>query len=285
MPSFRALMVLVVATSSVASAKTVIYMNRAGGMYEPAKSDDARINRSSLITRTAVVPPFSGSESDWSAILDCMRTLYAPFDVDITDRDPGDAPHLECVTGGWPEDAGFPANYGGVGTLAACGSTVPNAVVFAFADAWNGDPQLICEAAAQELGHTFALDHVLSCPDPMSYQYGCGAKVWQDEEARCGEYQSRLCRCGGATQNGFATLREILGERKAPRPATIVGRPSQAVFASEGKADRAGMSGESGCAVASGARAPAVPIIWVFLVGMTIRRAYRPLRAPCSRKR
>jgi hypothetical protein len=272
MPSFRALMLLLVATSSVASARTVIFMNRSGGMYEPAKSDDSRSNRSSLITRTAVVPPFSGSDGDWNAILDCLRTLYAPFDVDITDRDPGDAQHLECVTGGWPEDAGFPANYGGVGTLAACGSTVPNAVVFAFSEAWNGDPQLICEAAAQELGHTFALDHVLSCPDPMSYQYGCGAKVWHDEEARCGEYQSRLCRCGGATQNGYRALRELLGDRNAP---------------SDGKADGAGMGGQAGCSMAGadGGRAPVGAIIWVFLVGMTIRRWCRPLRAPCSRKR
>ncbi len=273
MLTVRALMVLgVVASSSAALARTVVFMNRAGGIYDPAPADDSRLNRSSLLKHTSVVPPFAGSDADWQAVLTCMRTLFAPFNLDITDQDPGDSPHLECVTGGHPEDAGFPPNYGGVGTLATCGTTVPNAVVFTFAEAWGGDPQMICETAAQELGHTFGLDHVLSCPDPMSYQYGCGAKVFVDDTERCGEYTPRACRCGGTTQNGYAMLRELVGERQAPRAARVVGPPETAAFTDEGKADSVGAGAGSGCQIGGGASAPGAWLLLALVAALVARR-------------
>jgi MYXO-CTERM domain-containing protein len=57
--------------------------------------------------------------------------------------------------------------------------------------------------AAQEIAHSFGLDHEFLCADPMTYLNGCGAKSFQDVAAPCGEDQARDCAQAGQYDCGY----------------------------------------------------------------------------------
>jgi MYXO-CTERM domain-containing protein len=105
---------------------------------------------------------------------------------------------------------------GGVSPFTEDCGVIPNSIVFTFAGVYGSAYRDICETAAQEVSHSFGLDHEYQCKDPMTYLSGCGDKAFQDNLERCGEYSARTCWCGGTTQNSVAMLRERLGPRETP---------------------------------------------------------------------
>lgn len=189
----------------------VVYMNRHGGTFTPGDSN-SRTNRSSIVSYTSSIPAWNVSEAGWLEVMDCMRELWAPFDVEITDIDPGDLPHIESVVAGRPQDVGMQSGIGGVSPF-DCG-IIETSIVFTFAQVYGTNYRNICETAAQEVAHSFGLDHEYMCSDPMTYLYGCGEKSFQDVAAPCGEYSARACSCGGSTQNSV----ELLLAYNGPRP-------------------------------------------------------------------
>jgi hypothetical protein len=189
----------------------VIYMNRHGGTFTPGDSN-SRTNRSSIVSYTSSIAPWDASEAGWQEVMSCMRELWAPFDVEITDLDPGDTPHIESVVAGRPQDVGMSSGIGGVSPF-DCG-IIESSIVFTFARVYGSDYRAICETAAQEVAHSFGLDHEYMCEDPMTYLYGCGEKSFQPVAAPCGEYSARSCSCGGTTQNSV----ELLLAHNGPRP-------------------------------------------------------------------
>jgi uncharacterized protein (TIGR03382 family) len=195
-----------------------IYLNPNGGTFTRAR-DDSRLNYASAIQYDqATVPAYAYGDASWDDVVSCVRDIYAPFDVTVTDADPGDVEHTECVVGGGGWDIGLP-DVGGVASFDC--AYIPNSVAFVFPEHSGDDPQRICETVAQETAHTFGLDHEYLCEDALTYLDGCGPKSFVDENASCGEYAPRPCACGGSTQNSYQTLLGVLGERPAGVAPTV----------------------------------------------------------------
>jgi hypothetical protein len=199
---------------------TIIFMNRMGGTYVPG-DNDSRTNRSSIPSRTSQVNPWNVSAAGWQEVMDCMTAQFSRFNVIITDVDPGNVPHIESVVAGYPQDVGMGSGVGGVSPFTDDCGVIPNSIVFTFAGVYGTAYRDICETAAQEVSHSFGLDHEYQCRDPMTYLTGCGDKSFQDNLERCGEYSARTCWCGGTTQNSVAMLRDRLGPHNVPPVVSI----------------------------------------------------------------
>jgi MYXO-CTERM domain-containing protein len=203
-------------------APTIFFINKNGGTYIPG-NNDARTNRSSIIDQTSTIPAWNVSTSGWNQVKTCMQTLFSRWNVTITDVDPGNTPHFEIVIAGSPQDIGMQQGVGGVSPFTSNCSVIPNSVVYTFAEVYGSAYRDICETAAQEIAHSFGLDHEYLCEDPMTYLYNCGNKSFQNEDAPCGEYSARQCQCGGSTQNSVEMLDELLGLAGdvTPTPPTV----------------------------------------------------------------
>jgi hypothetical protein len=200
------------ARMSHAGASWILYLNPDGGRYFGAADNDSRSNRSTIVQNhvgSAIdIPPYPFGAASWANVLACVRDHFAPFDLHVTDVDPGDTPHLETVVGG----SSWDMNVGGLLGIAAmpC-EPVPNLIQFAFAADMGGLGEgEICDTAAQETAHAFGLDHETLCQDVLSYDR-CGPKSFVDANASCGEYGARGCICGGSSQNSYRHLLEWVG--------------------------------------------------------------------------
>lgn len=201
------------------AAPKIFYLNRMGGTYAPG-TNDSRTNRSTIVSQTRSVPAWNVSAAGWQSVMTCMTTMFSRWNVQITDVDPGNVPHWEMVVAGRPQDIGMQAGVGGVSPF-NCG-TIPNSIVFTFAVVYGTSYRDVCETTAQEIAHSFGLDHSRLCADPMTYLTGCGNKSFQNVAAPCGEYSNRACMCGGNTQNSVALLDQRLGLYEPP-PAVDAG--------------------------------------------------------------
>jgi uncharacterized protein (TIGR03382 family) len=200
--------------SSQKAQTRLIYMNRSGVTLRPGLNNSS-LQTSSIVESMTEITPWEIDDEDWEATMDCMRDMFSPFDVQITDRDPGMTTHLEAVFGGHPNDVGLPDNVAGISPFMTDCSVVESSVVFTFTDVLPDDPRLMCEVMAQEIAHSYGLDHQLLASDPMSYLDYDGDRVFQDEDAFCGEYDIRTCGIGGSvcrdTQNSVELLTQRLG--------------------------------------------------------------------------
>ncbi len=222
------------APGSVAYALSArsIYLNRMGGTFTPGY-ENSSTNTSSIPLYTSTIGPWSPASSTWSGIVDCVRDEFAPFNVEVTEVDPGAAPHLEAVVGGYPEDLQLSSSVGGASPFASDCSFIERSIVFVFPDAWNNDPRLICEVIAHEIGHSVGLDHEYLCKDPMTYLEGCGDKTFQNAEAYCGESYPTSCYCS-ATQNSFELLTTRLGPADTNAPAVAIEAPANGAVVAPG---------------------------------------------------
>ncbi len=246
-PAFPALEQFAGVTSNV------IFMNKCtGGCLVSRGPDDSRTNRSSIVNSGGTLPAFPYSADVWTQVMTCMQGTFAPFNVTITDVDPGSADHLEVLVGNnAPSAFGFGSGTGGVAPF-ACQSYVSNALVFDFAGIWGQGTTCgaqcvvnICATAAQEIAHTWALDHEIDSTDPMTY-YGQNVPTprhFKNASVQCGSDcqggtgpnnetctgpniggggpQSHACSCTGQqTQNSFATVSALFGNA-APSPPII----------------------------------------------------------------
>lgn len=203
----------------------LIYLNRCeGGCTVYPGYDDSRTNSSSVVAgthgQTAFISEFRHGDEAWNEIVECVKEVYEPFGIDITDADPGNVPHFEAIVAG--RDNEISTEAGGIAP-ASCG-VVNNAITFSFANQGNLDS--MCWIVAQETAHAFGLDHEMLCSDPLTYLTGCGYdKTFQDEDAPCGEYEARSCACGGSTQNSYRALLEHFGTGEKTPPSIEINRP------------------------------------------------------------
>ena len=83
---------------------------------------------------------------------------------------PGNVPHMEAVFGGSPQNIGMQAR-----ASAACrrspttAAIIENSIVFTFTSVFPDNPQTVCEVMAQEVAHSYGLDHEMLASDPMTY--------------------------------------------------------------------------------------------------------------------
>lgn len=202
-------------SSSALALSRTIYLNKNGVTLTPGDTD-ARTNRSALAPKLVTIPAWDVPDDVWAETVACMRQLFIPFDVRITETDPGDVPHLEAVFGGKPALMGFDARTAGVSPFSTTCKTIESSIVFTFTEILPQKAQMVCEIMAQEIAHSYGLDHELLAADPMTYLPYNERRSFQNEVAECGESLARPCGLPGfpacrERQNSVALLTERLG--------------------------------------------------------------------------
>jgi hypothetical protein len=218
-----------VSTSIAAVAQSrVIYLNRTGVTLTPG-NNDSRTNKSSIVKSTSTVPAWNTSAANWAATVTCMKDMFSRWDVVVTDVNPGNVPHIEAVFGGSPQNIGMQAGVGGVSPFTQNCAVIENSIVFTFTNVFPDNPQTICEVMAQEVAHSFGLDHQMLASDPMTYLSYNGKRTFKDQTVPCGEYQNRQCGIGGSVcrpnQNSVQLLTERLGIADAVAPTMTITFP------------------------------------------------------------
>jgi MYXO-CTERM domain-containing protein len=172
----------------------------------------------------------SCDDAEWAEIVACVTELYSPYDVIVTDVDPGSSvPHHEAVAAGSPDDMGITNNgVGGVGPLSPGCALHEDTVSFSF-DMWPS-AQFYCAVIGQETGHGFGIEHTYNCLDPMGAGYitSCGPLYFRNETLPCTlesaapQGAPRDCNCGGGMQNVHNKLLGVFGPNATPLPAPVV---------------------------------------------------------------
>ena len=202
--------------TALATSK-VIYLNKNGVTLQPG-NNDSRTNRSTLASQATTIPAWNVSATTWASTVSCMKELFAPFDVVVTETDPGTAtPHMEAVFGGSPGLLGMPSGVAGVSPFTNDCAVIENSIVFTFTNVIPADARLACEIMAQEVAHSYGLDHELLASDPMTYLDYTGNRSFKNQVVSCGEDVTRPCGINGSTcranQNSVALLNERLGTK------------------------------------------------------------------------
>lgn len=209
----------------------IIYINRCVGgcQFEKAGVNDARSNKSQIPVPNGIstLSEFGGTDEAFDAVVECVRELYGPYDVEIVTEDPGAGVfHHEAVLAGLASELGIPdPRVGGIAP-AAC-EPLNNVISFSFANIDPTDIETMCWTVAQESAHSFGMpNHVFECSDPMTYlgpDTGdvCGRKYFRNESFRCGEFTETPCRCGVNAQNSHVELMAVFGPGTPPAPSVV----------------------------------------------------------------
>ncbi|HEY5923943.1 MAG TPA: MYXO-CTERM sorting domain-containing protein [Kofleriaceae bacterium] len=239
---------------AVVNSKTIFLNRCTGGCKVTTGFTDSRTNKSAIGQGT--LSAYSYGNSSWSTVVTCMKSVFSRFNVTVTDVDPGPmVDHFEVMIAGTPGQLGLPSSVGGIAEYSCsapgvCSKYIPNALVFAFSGVWGGNTNEICAAAAQELAHTWTLDHVVDSSDPMTYFPFSGTRQFKDN-VRCGSdcvnaqspfglacttgtgcpgsQPSCLHTCmstGAATQNDIQILTALFGPAGAVAPTLTVTNPA-----------------------------------------------------------
>ncbi len=199
----------------------ILYLNRNGGDFYPGPDNSSR-NTSTLVRSPVRVPAYRRSNTQWAQLLAASQAEYAPYDITVTDVDPGAVAHVEVVVSGSPSMIGQPSTAAGISPLAGDCTVIERSIVFAFDDLlYDVNDQM--RVVTHEAGHSFGLDHEFFCQDTMSYLFTCAApKHFQNGNQYCGEYSARACACGGY-QDTVSHLMAVLGphvDEPPPKPPT-----------------------------------------------------------------
>lgn len=213
---FLCVVTVCVWSPGIVAAAGILYLERcvSGCVYQ-AGLDNSCNNRSSIISGTRLLSEFSGSNADWDLLAACVADVLEPYDVFVTDVDPGcSQPFWEIAVAGTPTELGVATNTAGVAPFAC--AVLPNAPAFAFANT-EFDMLRLCWTVVHEFNHLLGADHEILKRDPMTYIPGCLVKRFSEQFVDCGEDQdlARNCCTGSPTQSSASILRAALGSRVA----------------------------------------------------------------------
>ena len=209
----------------------IIFVNRCAGgcTFTQGNNAASSVTNVTLVGGGALgtvytVSEFPHSDALWDEVVACVREVYAPYDVVVTDVDPGpQVLHHETVVAGAAEQIGLdPLVYGGVAVLWDDCRLLENTVSFTFTAAFPADARTLCAVVAQESGHSFGLEHSFNCADPMTYLPACGLQFFRAGLEPCGELAERPCMCGGFKQDVHGRLDALFGPNPVPLPAPAV---------------------------------------------------------------
>ena len=209
---------------------SVLYLNRClGGCTITPGSDSSISDTSSIVGGTTTLSPYVHGDESWNQLVSCVRGIFEPFNIEVTDVDPGGASHHEVMVAGTDQEFGFP---GALGVSPGTCSPINNSLTFVFANLTPSVPDL-CWAAAQEPGHSWTLDHLYVCEDPMTYlSQPCGNSkyAFQNVDAQCHDQEINpvtFCACGSQTENSYQTIMSLFGANpSAQGPAIEIVRPA-----------------------------------------------------------
>src|SRR3569623_1842776 len=168
----------------------VIYLNncRSGCTVKPG-STDATADTSQLVTKQAVFNEYAWMPGEWDKVVQCVREVYSPFDVTVTDVRPSGAFNEAIV-------------------------------------AVNSQDVAHLYGLDHEYAFT---DTTSACNDPMTYRSDCGGeKFFRNKPAQCGEFgPPRTCKCGGL-QHSHAKLLSLFGAGQSivPAPTSMILAPA-----------------------------------------------------------
>lgn len=228
-----------------------LFINRCASGCPVRVGTSNSINDTWQIGSNRTLTAFPYGDAVWQQVMDCVKDVMEPYNIQVTDVDPGSANHFEIMVAGSPTDLGMPTSIGGVAPgNGSCTGYINNALVFDFAKVWgssttcgSGCVEDICSTAAQEIGHTWhALDHTIVNTDPMTYFGSTTRKYYQNTAAQCGSdcvggqsptgftcsgtnNQSHPCICGGNTQNSDQTLISLFGAGPGSPPTVKITAP------------------------------------------------------------
>lgn len=212
-----------------------LWVNRCiGGCTITPGANSALGDSVSFIQTTASLDQFMYDDATYQEVVDCVREVYLPYNVEVVTEEPA-GPHHEAILAGVPEDLGLNGQVGGIAP-AAC-TPIDNVISFSFANSGQ-DVTTMCWTVAQESAHSFGLpDHVFDCSDPMTYIPGCGTKFFRNEALPCGEFAlgDKACRCNRSAQNSHQVLLDTFGPGQQPPPPTVeVALPAEGSTVSDG---------------------------------------------------
>jgi hypothetical protein len=206
-----------------------------------AGGDDAAAGSSALGSAAvpafdpAVVAPDVSAASVRAVLIDRVRTLYRPFDLDVVDARPSSGDYARVVVGGTPAVLTPPAPAMSVGLATLdCPDANPRSVGFAFAATVTpkfGGVVALAATIAHEAGHGYGLEHVLTPRDPM---YAVGVPMQDLDDVfhyafSTGTYSTYSAggpvaeQCGRADPlDDVALLTATLGTRAATSAAPTV---------------------------------------------------------------
>ena len=215
----------------------LIYLNNClpNGCTVYPGNDDSLTAHSSIPNAQSHLAGWQWGSSNWTTLVQCVKDMYAPFDVQITDQDPGPGtPHFELMVGGNSTDVGI-QGAGGVAPFVPCdGQLVDNVISFVFS-AETSNLDYLCWASAQETAHVFGLDHEMNAKDPMTYLSPPVKKVgFQNENTPCGENANRQCLCGNPTQNSFQYLMDTMGPAHLDPASMMITSPADGAWVKPG---------------------------------------------------
>lgn len=199
-------------TASAGQAAGTLYLERCAGtcVYHGGPNNSCN-NVSSIVSGIRTITAFEHGDDAWQQVTACVQATLAPFDITVTDVDPGcAAPFWEIVVAGTPNEIGQPPGTAGVAPF-SCG-VIPNAPAFAFAGV-HTDMLALCWTVTHEFTHLLGADHQLHAGDPMTYLPGCLPKRFAAAAADCGEGSPRSCCTGAATQVSSEIVRAAISDR------------------------------------------------------------------------
>ncbi len=228
-----------------------------GCLVTKGNDDDSRTNTSGIVPHTGTLTALKATV-DFASIKTCIKTALAPYNINVTDVDPGPTvDHFEIMIAGSPAEVGFDANFEGVasylcgGAPGSCSGTyIPNSITFAFANAYGGitpaATALMCGVALQEVAHGWTLDHTTAATDPMTYKtyqtplsfrdnapcgsdclYAGNKNAFGVQCAGSGDNATHVCmETGTATQNEVQVLTNLFGPAGAVAPTVAITSPA-----------------------------------------------------------
>jgi len=179
----------------------------------------------------------TAADEEWGQLLQCMKEVYSPYGVEVSDVRPSDGRvYNMAIMGGRPQEVGLGNDILGIAPLANDCSAQSNVMSFTFSNYHGAADRVrnVCWTAAQETSHAYGLDHEYqftnmesACSDPTTYRFDCGGqKFFRNRRAQCGEDKVRNCRCG-SSQNSHAKLLSVFGPGTpiTPPPHVTIGFP------------------------------------------------------------
>jgi hypothetical protein len=215
-----------VAPGTLGITSRIVYMHRcpmiSGCSVRGGGTNDSRTDTSTIADGIRQLGEFAQGDEVWNNVMACVTKTFEPFNITITDVDPGNVPHFENMVGGKATDISDSSGLQNTLGLAPfdCGE-IANAIVYTFDPGGNLSADRLCWTSAQEIAHAFGLSHEFLQKDPLTYLDGDLPKRFRDETAPCGEFeQFQRCDCGGATQNSYRKIVGLFGPG-APTPPEV----------------------------------------------------------------
>jgi len=200
-----------------ATISHVIFMDRCTGGCTITPGSDGTQNQSQIIgNSTRNLSAYTGSDAQWQQIVSCVRSTYAPFNVQIVDTRPASGAYHHAIVAGTASQGGEPSGVLGVSPF-SCGNYIPNSMSFSFANEEPTNIIDICWTVAQETAHSWGLDHKYDKLDPMTYlPNGNVQKVFQNQAGSCGTNGPTACQCsypgtGSSAMNSYALIMATFG--------------------------------------------------------------------------